>query len=64
MAEALMKFETIDQEQIADIMNGRPPRPPADWDDDSQPGSGDGLTTGDVPAGDPENPIGDPAGQH
>lgn len=33
MAEALMKYETIDQEQIADIMQGREPRPPQDWDD-------------------------------
>ena len=64
MADALMKYETIDQEQIADIMGGRPPRPPADWDDDSQPGSGDGLKTGEVPTGDSDNPIGDPAGQH
>ena len=28
MAEALMKFETIDAEQIDDIMDGKPPRPP------------------------------------
>jgi cell division protease FtsH len=63
MAAALMKYETIDEEQIADIMAGRTPRPPADWDDDSRPGSG--LKTGDEPApGKPEGPIGDPAGQH
>jgi cell division protease FtsH len=30
MAEALMKYETIDSEQIRDIMEGRPPRPPQD----------------------------------
>lgn len=34
MAEALIKYETIDSDQIDDIMNGRPPRPPQDWDDD------------------------------
>ncbi len=63
MAAALMKYETIDQEQIGDIMAGRSPRPPADWDDDSHPGSG--LKTGDQPVGDkPEGTIGDPAGQH
>jgi cell division protease FtsH len=28
MAKALLEFETIDAEQIDDIMNGRPPRPP------------------------------------
>ena len=39
MAEALIKFETIDAEQIDDIMSGRTPRPPADWDE-SEPRSG------------------------
>jgi cell division protease FtsH len=33
MAEALVKYETIDDGQIKDIMAGRPPRTPADWDD-------------------------------
>jgi len=31
MAHALLEWETIDAEQIEDIMNGRPPRPPKDW---------------------------------
>ena len=31
MANALLEYETIDTEQIDDIMNGRPPRPPKDW---------------------------------
>ena len=31
MAKALLEWETIDAEQIDDIMNGRPPRPPKDW---------------------------------
>jgi cell division protease FtsH len=35
MAEALMKYETIDANQIDDIMEGKEPRPPADWSDDS-----------------------------
>lgn len=35
MADALMKYETIDSEQIDDIMAGRPPRPPAGWDESS-----------------------------
>ena len=44
MAEALIKYETIDADQIDDIMEGREPRPPAGWDDDSQarPGGGRG----------------------
>ena len=63
MAAALMQYETIDEEQIADIMSGRPPRPPADWDDESHPGSG--LKTGDKSADDkPDGALGDPAGQH
>ncbi|HET7359216.1 MAG TPA: ATP-dependent zinc metalloprotease FtsH, partial [Rhodanobacteraceae bacterium] len=32
MAEALLQYETIDAAQIDDIMQGRRPGPPADWD--------------------------------
>src|SRR5690554_839795 len=32
MAEALMKYETIDAHQLKDIMEGRAPRPPKDWE--------------------------------
>ena len=31
MAGALLEWETIDGEQIQDIMAGKPPRPPKDW---------------------------------
>jgi cell division protease FtsH len=31
MANALMKYETIDKKQIDQIMSGREPDPPADW---------------------------------
>jgi len=58
MAEALMKYETIDAEQIDDIMAGRTPREPRDWDDDSA--SGKPAAQGDRP----ESPIGGPAAQH
>jgi len=37
MAEALVRYETIDREQIDDIMNGRTPRPPTGWEDGQQP---------------------------
>jgi cell division protease FtsH len=39
MAKGLMKYETLDQVQVQDIMEGREPRPPEDWDDsdDSKP---------------------------
>jgi len=36
MAEALLKYETIDVEQIKDAMEGRVPREPADWSDHGQ----------------------------
>ncbi|MDK6202820.1 ATP-dependent zinc metalloprotease FtsH [Oligella urethralis] len=41
MAKALMEWETIDAEQVEDIMQGRPPRPPKvpDQPYDSQPPS-------------------------
>jgi cell division protease FtsH len=32
MADALVKYETIDDGQIREIMNGQPPTPPVDWD--------------------------------
>jgi len=63
MADALMKYETIDSDQIDDIMAGRVPREPRDWQG--------GLGTGTPPAnleesGRRENtpPIGGPAGEH
>ena len=34
MAEALLKYETIDRNQIDAIMKGDVPPPPKDWDDD------------------------------
>lgn len=34
MAEALLKYETLDSDQINDIMEGREVRPPKDWDAD------------------------------
>jgi cell division protease FtsH len=41
MAHALLEWETIDSEQLDDIMAGRPPRPPKDWAPRTPP-SGDG----------------------
>ncbi len=39
MAEALIKFETLDSDQISDIMEGRPARAPQDWDDEDRGGA-------------------------
>ncbi len=33
MAEALIKYETIEEDQLKDIMAGREPKPPSGWDD-------------------------------
>ena len=59
MAEALMKYETIDADQIDDIMSGRTPREPRDWDNDAGT-SGNQASQGDRP----ESPVGGPAAQH
>jgi cell division protease FtsH len=62
MAEALMKYETIDEDQISDIMSGKEPRPPEDWDD-SEPGQTIEAETDPEPEK-PKPPLGGPAGQH
>jgi cell division protease FtsH len=61
MAAALMKYETIDEGQIRDIMEGREPRPPADWDEPSEPGK---LARPEVASDKGAAPLGGPAGQH
>lgn len=58
MADALMKYETIDADQIDDIMAGRTPREPRDW----QGGSGTPAPKEQTER--PETPIGGPAGEH
>lgn len=59
MADALMKYETIDADQIDDIMAGRVPREPRDWSG----GSGGPTGTPITPVDRPETPIGGPAAQ-
>ena len=41
MAKALLEWETIDAEQIEDIMQGRDPRPPKDYSDKNAGGKSD-----------------------
>jgi cell division protease FtsH len=55
MAKALLEWETIDSEQIDDIMAGKPPRPPKDWNaQPPRPGGGGGgesaVSTDSAPA--------------
>ncbi|MBB3637801.1 cell division protease FtsH [Variovorax sp. 1133] len=49
MAKALLEWETIDTEQLDDIMAGRAPRPPKDWTPRIPP-SGSGGGSGGTPA--------------
>ena len=64
MAEALMKYETIDKEQIDDLMSRRPVRDPDGWSDIPPSGGSDAtdvLTKGNLK---PEQPIGGTAEQN
>jgi cell division protease FtsH len=67
MAAALIKFETIDADQIDDIMAGRTPRPPKDWNDEEPTRSGQ-PTRADEDLGRgrtaDETPLGRPASEH
>lgn len=68
MTDALMKYETIDADQIDALMEGRTVPPPKDWIDmDDDDSSGDASSSasdkkGKKDAGD--STIGGPAGQH
>ena len=61
MSAALVKYETIDATQIKDIMEGREPQPPADWDDlpESKPDEDSSK-----PQAESTGSIGGPASEH
>lgn len=63
MAEALIQYETIDENQIKEIMTGKDPSPPEDWDD-SEPGEGETVDVADTEEDKGVPPLGGPAGQH
>jgi cell division protease FtsH len=63
MAEALIKYETINVEQIKEIMSGKEPSPPDDWDD-SEPGADEEVQDVEVSKGNGSSPLGGPANQH
>lgn len=55
MSAALMKYETIDKDQIDDLMARKPVRDPQGWDDTEPPNQGVKV---DVPENkDPETPV-------
>jgi len=63
MAKALMKYETIDSDQVKAIMDGHEPDPPKDWDDTpdtNPPDDGSATAESDAVAGE----IGGPAEEH
>ncbi|EIJ41198.1 ATP-dependent metalloprotease FtsH [Beggiatoa alba B18LD] len=69
MADALMKYETIDAEQIDALMAGREPEPPKDWDDRSNRNNKKPNSDGDVgnvslQPKEPDSPIGGAASLH
>ena len=64
MKDALMEYETIDSEQVDDLMARRKVRPPHDWHiNDAGNNTKD---AGDKPEAPTSNvtPIGGPAGEH
>ncbi|KAA3626395.1 MAG: ATP-dependent zinc metalloprotease FtsH [Proteobacteria bacterium] len=63
MAEALIKYETIDSDQINDVMAGKAPRPPKDLQEPNEPPPDAGAEAADRKEK-PEGPIGGPASQH
>ncbi len=64
MAEALIKYETIDKDQINDIMAGKEPRPPRDWGHYEGEGPRPGGKVDTDERKKPDSKIGDPASQH
>jgi cell division protease FtsH len=62
MAGALVKYETIDEQQIKDIMSGKEPRPPSDWTDSPPPVPEEERPAVQGDKGTP--PIAGPASQH
>ena len=61
MADALIKYETIDHLQIDDIMAGKEPRPPQNWDE--APPS-DGISSRSSCPDDDGSGVGKAAEQH
>jgi len=61
MKDALMEYETIDADQIDDIMSGTKPRPPKGWGDGSGGPTAPAQESRDM-ADDDDDVVGEPAG--
>ena len=64
MAEALIKYETIDEGQIRDLMAGKEPRPPEDWGGSGSDSGGSGTTAASEESEDKAGGVGGPAELH
>ncbi len=62
MADALVKYETIDKAQLDDLLARKPVRPPQGWEDPSPP-QGGAKVDSRVDAKNSEPPLGDTAEQ-
>ena len=60
MTDALMMYETIDKDQIDDIMAGIKPRPPKGWDDKNDDDDKSSSNSSDIK----ESGFSDPASNH
>ena len=60
MTDALMTYETIDKDQIDDIMAGIKPRPPKGWDDKNDDDDDSSSNSSDIK----ESGFSDPASNH
>jgi cell division protease FtsH len=63
MADALIKYETIDAEQLRRIMAGQDPGPPESWTDGNRPGGTPRAAGADAPSPPTAAPPAKPASQ-
>jgi cell division protease FtsH len=64
MKDALMEYETIDNEQVQDLMARRKVRPPRDWHVNDTGSKPEAPTSPVTPPDNNVTPIGGPAGEH
>ncbi len=64
MADALVRYETIDLKQIQDILEGKTPRPPPGWNDSGSSGTVAPAVPAAPGGNAKEGTIGGPASQH
>ena len=64
MADALMKYETIDSAQIDALMEGKEPPPPSDWSDSGGSGPSGNDDAAEKDKGKADGSIGGPASLH